>query len=75
MTMKLYPVIRARGRDRTCVGFLLGTSKGWRAYDKNCVSLGMFDNEDAATRAVFENAEAVASATATSGTRIAWSLA
>jgi hypothetical protein len=34
--MKLSPVIRGRGHDRVCVGFLLSCGrKGWNAYEEN----------------------------------------
>jgi hypothetical protein len=45
--------------DRICVGFLLSAGqRGWKAYDDNGRPIGLFDSEELAARAVYEQAEA-----------------
>jgi len=53
--MKLSPVIRAHGRNRVCIGFLLSAGpKSYRAYDQDGRPIGLFDSEELAARAVYD---------------------
>jgi hypothetical protein len=42
-------------RDKTCVGFLLDTAKGWKAFDVGGLPIGLFDSEELAAP-VYEQA-------------------
>ena len=42
--------------DKHAIGFILSAGpKGYRAFDEEGKSLGLFDNEDLAARAIYQN--------------------
>jgi hypothetical protein len=40
--------------DKRPIGFVLSCAKGWKSYDQDGRPIGLFDSEDLATRAVYE---------------------
>jgi hypothetical protein len=44
--------------DERPIGFILSCAKGWESYDQDGRSLGLFDSEELATRAVYRQANA-----------------
>jgi hypothetical protein len=44
-------------KNKDAIGFILRAgTKGWRAYDESGRSIGLFDNQDDAAKAVYEQA-------------------
>jgi hypothetical protein len=49
-------------RDKRAIGFILGAGpKGYRAFDEGGRPIGLFDSEELAARAVYEQADAARS--------------
>jgi hypothetical protein len=44
-------------RDRSCIGVVMNCAKGWKAFDEGCQPLGLFDNETAAAKAVYQHSD------------------
>jgi hypothetical protein len=40
--------------DERPIGFILSCAKGWKSYDQDGRTIGLFDSEELATRAVYE---------------------
>jgi len=44
--------------DERPIGFLLSCAGGWKSYDRNGRPIGLFDSEELAARAAYEQANA-----------------
>jgi hypothetical protein len=44
--------------DERPIGLILSCAKGWKSYDVDGRSIGLFDSEDQAVKAVYEQANA-----------------
>jgi hypothetical protein len=44
--------------DERPIGLILSCAKGWKSYDQDGRPIGLFDGEDQAVRAVYEQADA-----------------
>jgi hypothetical protein len=45
-------------RDRSCVGFVVNCAKGYKAFSESDEPIGMFENETAAAKAVYQHSDA-----------------